>query len=209
MVSVTIVTPTTQDREAFNKRIGDLVQQQDYKGQIEHLYDYGHEQIGYKLNRLCDAANGDIIMRFDSDDFYAPDYVTKTAAHLLNTKAECTGLSNAFFYKPATNQMWRYDYPLGQQFVLGATLAFLRTTWERSPFKDDERNKHGGLIREDAYFCANAGRLIPHDNINNFCAIRHNKNTISDVILKDNSFKEINPSFARIILGNDYHKFKN
>lgn len=206
---VTIITPTTHDREPFNKRIADIVAQQDYKGSIEHLIDYNDGLIGQKLNRLCENAKGDIILRGDSDDFYSPDYVSKSVQFLLDSGADCTGLSNAFFYKPATNQMWRYDYPLGQQFVLGATLVFHKSTWERSPFRDDMRNKHGGLIREDAYFCAMAGNLKPHEHINTFCAIRHGKNTISDIILKDACFTEINPSFARIILGNNYNKFKN
>lgn len=205
---VTIITPTLPNREPMRKRIEELARQQDYKGGIELLFSYDNLPIGAKRNKLCDGATGEIIVQMDDDDYYAPDYVTKSVKHLFTSNADCTGLKNAFFFRPKTNHMWRYEYPLEQQFVLGATLCFWKKTWERSPFRDDVRNKAGSLIREDAYFCAMAGNLKPHENINSFCAIRHDRNTISDVILKDSCFKQINPAFARIILGNDYSKFK-
>lgn len=152
--------------------------------------------LGSKRNHLCEHAHGDIILHLDSDDFYASDWITKSVAALQG--ADMTGLTSGWFYKPHTN-LWRYDYPKkAQPYVLGATMCYWKRTWERNRFK----NVASG---EDAFFCANAGRIKPHEYITGFMAMRHGANTSGYGVEKH--AQQYEPEYARHILGDWYDKF--
>lgn len=170
---VTVITPTTIDREAFNEVCERLIQAQDYPN-VQYIFDYDDGTIGEKRNRLCAQASGEIIVHFDSDDWYAPDWISRSVAALQN--CDCTGLNRAYFEDEANNRkwLWEYDYKkLGQQAaVAGATLAYWKRVWERNPFPDFN-------IGEERQFMANAGILQPHEYIDGFIAKIHNANTIS------------------------------
>lgn len=74
-MTVSIVTPTTHDRKEFNERCAMMSANQTYSGIIEHLFDYSDNLIGVKRQNLFQQAKGDIIIHFDSDDIYLPQYV--------------------------------------------------------------------------------------------------------------------------------------
>lgn len=140
---------------------------------IEHnVYQWGLPKLttGAKRNHLCEFAKGDIIVHMDSDDFYAPDWITYSVNALLNSKADLVGLDTAIFRNLNTNQRFQYIYKTGQVFILGATMCYWRKTWERSKFPDK-------IQGEDAEFCATSGVAMPHGYINGFEASIHPKNT--------------------------------
>lgn len=152
------------------------------------------ETIGKKRNRLINAAHGDIICHFDSDDYYAPDFITRSVAHLLRTKAAITGLSKAYFYKPHTN-MWLYEKNFKQPYVIGSGMCYHKEVWSRKPFPDTNNG-------EDLEFQANAGKVIAHEYIHGFMAMIHNNNTASHKAIA--GMKRINPDIAKSILGESY-----
>lgn len=172
-MKVTVITPTTHDRANMNRRITDLMQAQDYPA-FEHLYDFSDNPIGTKRNILCARAEGDIIIHADSDDYYAPDWITRSVEHLLSSGADITGLKRAYFYEPGKN-LWQYNYTGSQGYVIGATMCYKRSWWEQNPFKDFQ-------VGEDLKFCVHAN-VKAHDYINGFYASIHNQNTASHLAL--------------------------
>lgn len=171
--SVSIITPTTLDREQFNDRIKAIGLMQDYRGEWEHLFSIDDGSIGSKLNYLCAKADGDIIIRMDSDDRYSLDWVTNCVAALLISKADIVGLSNAYFYRESDRQLLEYaNQPNSQLYLCGATLAFHRKAWERKPFPETSNG-------EDLYWQTGNGKLFAHDYKHGFLATLHGNNTCS------------------------------
>lgn len=202
--AVSIITPTTADRDIFNERCKFFASIQDYQNIIEHLFDYSDATIGEKLNNLCSNAKGDVMVRFDSDDCYSAEYVSKSVTHLIESQSNCTGLINAYFYAHE-QALWEYIQPteIGGVMIkpapLGATLCFYKKVWERNHFLHLSSG-------EDIKFTAKAGRIIPHDNKYDFCAIMHGYNTASHENLNNRTlFKPVDLSFAKNIraLDND------
>lgn len=173
MYSVSIITPTTDSRSEFNERLSYIVQQQDYPNIVEHLYDYAALPVGMKLNRLCKEAKGEIIIRFDSDDRYSDDWITKSVEYLLSSNSALTGLREGYF--DADGKIYQNLYKKGAQLsLLGATMVFYKSTWDMVHFRQVK-------IGEDVSFCndvASSGGLVAeHDYKEGFLATIHNGNT--------------------------------
>jgi hypothetical protein len=163
--TVSIVTPTTQDRQVFNERIFTIAKLQDYPYIVEHLFDYSDSIIGTKRNKLVSKAIGDIIIHMDSDDVYATDWVSKCVQALQdNPTADIVGLSQ--FY--ATGG-FKYVGSNNSKTVWGATMAYRKTFWESNNFKDIQ-------VGEDYLFCKKANVLI-NPYTNGFLATIHSGNT--------------------------------
>jgi glycosyltransferase involved in cell wall biosynthesis len=126
--------------------------------------------IGAKRNIGCSNATGDVFLHMDDDDFYRPDWISRSVDHLLTSGANLTGLSRAYF----TDELnaWEYIYKGTQPYVCGATMCYHRVIWERNPFKEIQTG-------EDLHFCAGAGRIIPHAYKEGFVARIHGYNTAS------------------------------
>jgi len=166
---VTVITPTLDERTAMAERAKLLAQQQDYKGEIEHLWMTGRAySLGEKRNRLCNSAKGSIICHLDDDDIIAPDWVTKSVEHLIKTGADITGLSSAYFYN---GQLRDFRWNGSQPYVLGATMCYHKHVWERKPFPDLPSG-------EDTEFQKHM-RVVPHFYKHSFLATLHGNNTAS------------------------------
>lgn len=172
MVKVSVITPTFAGREQFLKRCIAQFNEQDYPN-IEQIIIKGDGKIGEKLNYACSVATGDIIIRMDDDDIYAPDWISKSVQFLQDTSMDCVGLSNAYFYDAPRHRILEYKQRQGAQlFICGATLCFHRSVWQRNKFREDI---HKG---EDAYFVSGC-KSWPHDYKQGFLAVIHGGNTSS------------------------------
>lgn len=166
--TVSIITPTTHDRAKYNDRISQYANNQDYPNIIEHIFDYSNARIGTKRNRLCIEAKGDIIVHFDSDDHYGPEYVTNAVNFLIKHKVEITGLSNAHFYHKDTRRLYLYRYNGSQAYCLGATFVYWKHVLNRQQYQDINNG-------EDNYFLH--GLLVKsHDHVNDFLSEIHGRN---------------------------------
>ena len=72
--------------------------------------------IGAKRNYLCDAANAEVIVQFDDDDFYAPHYVESMLSLMRDQNADIVKLFGFFLYQPK-HKVFAYwdlerDFPL-------------------------------------------------------------------------------------------------
>lgn len=166
-LKVSCITVTTEDREDFNNRIMRIFSNQDYPNK-EHIVLYGGETIGHKKNIACGLAKGQIIVFFDSDDLFAPDYISKCVEALQH--ADTTGLSKAYFTDGV--EAWMWEWKASQKLVLGSGMAFWKRVWEANRFKHVSSG-------EDTIFCANAGKVVPHGYVEGFIATIHEKNTAS------------------------------
>lgn len=170
MIKVSCITPSTRDRAHFNERIKQIFDSQDYP-EKEHLLWLNDGTIGSKRNKCIEAAQGEIILHMDSDDLYAPDWISKSVEALVNSKASLIGLRTAYFLQPG-KQLWEYRYNAGQPYAIGATFCYWRYMWENNKFRDISEG-------DDLYFLGNAGIIKNHDYQTGFTAIIHGANTCS------------------------------
>lgn len=197
--TVTVITPTTEDRAHFNERCIEQVQKQDYPNIIEHLFDYSHFMIGRKLNNLCNQSLGEIIIRIDSDDIYSSDWVSRSVEALITSPYVITGLREGYFI--SDDRIYQNIYPKGSQpCLLGATMCFYRSIWNQEiPMKEDgtyhlkfNTNKPHG---EDVIFCddiSKAGMLVgEHNYIEGFLATVHENNTSVKRLGNKHAFKRV------------------
>lgn len=130
---VTIITPTTYDRAAFNERCLAIVAAQTYRN-IEHIMMYEQfPTLGQKMNECIKLAKGSIIVNMDSDDYYAPDWVGRCVALMLRTKVDVAGLKCGYFKRG--EELLTYTYPDNTPHFLGATMCHTKEFWERNPYR--------------------------------------------------------------------------
>lgn len=190
MHKVSVITPSTPDRDIFAERMQSNFFNQDYKniewiiiendasivwsreGDTKYHWECWHHEftpaslsIGSKRNDCCELATGDIILHMDSDDLYAPDYITRCVNFLQESKADIIGLSNAYFYKPHTELYELRQRSDRQLYLCEATLCYWRSVWERKPFKNIQEG-------EGLDFISNNGRIADHGYKEGFVAAR-------------------------------------
>lgn len=182
---VAVVIPTTQNREYFNQRIQDIYHYQDYENK-QCIMIFGDGSIGSKLNSGIRSCSADIIVRFDSDDLYAPDYITKCVDALH--EADTTGLNAAFFYRKNPSTAWLWEYGLKSPYVIGSGMAFWKRIWHKNQFDDIS---HG----EDRHFMRAAGKVAPHGYIQGFLASIHDDNTASHLSI--NLMKQVSVDYMK------------
>jgi len=128
--------------------------------------------IGAKRNLACEKAQGEIIMHWDDDDWYAPDWISRQVDAQLNSGADITGLNKVDFYSPTVNRRWRYeDLDIEKPWLCGATMAFRKSLWEKHHFIDLQ-------VGEDYDFVWNSGgKVYALDYLAGFVSILHAHNT--------------------------------
>lgn len=169
MLKVAVITVTTRDREVFNERIKKIFKSQDYPNK-QHIIIEGDGSIGMKKNKAIEATSADIIICFDSDDIFAPDYISKCVEQLKT--CDTTGLNAAYFYHEKTQRAWLWEYQTGASYVIGSGAAFWRRVWQFNKFADTSEG-------EDRLFMKAAGKVAPHGYLNGFVANIHDNNTAS------------------------------
>lgn len=220
MEKVSVIVPTLNNRKDLLKYILLSYRAQDYRnkeiiiGGIDSAFSFNTLQhdscdaiykdinervsIGSKRNQLIELARGDIILHMDDDDYYAPDWITRSIAALGSH--QMTGLSSLYFYKPDTN-LWLYEYPMHEKpWVAGATMCYRKSFWEKHPF--DENIKYG----EDNKFVWACEDVAPHNYTNGFLASIHPNNT-SPKLTTDPAWRSLPVSHVKNILKDDYEKY--
>lgn len=139
---------------------------------IRYFYSEPLGTIGVKRNHACEKAQGEIIMHWDDDDWYAADWISKQVEALSSSGADITGLNRVIFYSPSVNKRWMYeDTDMEQPWLCGATMAYRKSFWQEHPFIDIQ-------VGEDYDFVWNTGaKTFALDYPNGFVAILHAHNT--------------------------------
>ena len=188
---VSVITPT-RNRDRFLKNALTYFRSQDYKN-IEWLilddspqaaeclddltdenifYQHMDRQIsiGEKRNILIERARGEIIIQFDDDDYYAPNYVSFMVSALNDLGADLINLRGWYLYDVRSDFFGYWDLMqkegphyrcdgegvaltmLGpdnnhdfenNQFGFGFSYAFKREVWEAVKFSTIDWNEDG------------------------------------------------------------------
>ncbi|RQO70367.1 hypothetical protein DBR43_20320 [Pedobacter sp. KBW06] len=140
--------------------------------QIRYFYSEPLGTIGVKRNHACDKAQGEIIMHWDDDDWYAPDWISRQVEALSTSGADITGLNTVLFYSPSVEKRWVYeDSDLEKPWLCGATMAYRKSFWKEHPFVDIQ-------VGEDYDFVWNSGaKTFALDYFQGFISILHAHNT--------------------------------
>lgn len=126
--------------------------------------------IGEKRNRLVEKATGEIIINFDDDDYYSPDYVSEMVAALEKSKADLINLRSFFLFTSVTRNFGYWELmvkeglhfklsPQGIELVMlnhqnnrafdnihygyGFGWAFRKKVWEKTPYSNINWNEDG------------------------------------------------------------------
>lgn len=166
---VTCITPITESRRHYVDAVNKIITSQDYPN-IEHLFVWGEGTIGAKRNKACELAKGNIIVHIDSDDWYAPDWVSKQVEYLKGH--DICGLDRLYFFDEFHAKAWKYVWNrIDGPWVAGATMAYYRAYWEAGPFRDMQ-------VGEDNYFVWKPGaKVAVSDYEDGFVARLHDNNT--------------------------------
>ena len=146
------------------------------KDTISYFYSAPIGTIGLKRNYACEKAKGEIIVNWDDDDWYAPDWISFQVNTLFETGADICGIRHIHHYSPIVNILWQGDAhnrnnPNSRIWLAGATMAYWKSFWKKHPFKDLQKG-------EDEDFVQNPGaKVYAHDYIDGFVAILHPDNT--------------------------------
>jgi glycosyltransferase involved in cell wall biosynthesis len=139
----------------------------------------GKYDIGVKRNLACEIAQGDIIVLWDDDDWYAPHRISYQVAPLLGDQADITGLGNSYFFSLPTRQFWTCSADLHDRMyaegVVGGTLAFRKRLWGRGG-----RFPRASLAEDAAFLrtlLQHGARLMRLPNIDAFFYVRHGANS--------------------------------
>jgi glycosyltransferase involved in cell wall biosynthesis len=93
--------------------------------------------IGQKRNICNDAANGEIIVYMDDDDYYPPERISHAVEMLrLNPKAMCAGSSIMHIYFKHINKMYQFG-PYAAKHATAATFAFRKELLKQTRFDED------------------------------------------------------------------------
>ena len=191
---VTCIMPTN-DRPEFVKKSISLFLQQGYdqaellvvddgEQSVESLCDQSKnirylrlnekKSLGEKRNLACAMSQSEIILHWDDDDWYHPDWIARLVAELTVSDADVSGLDNPYFYSPALRQAWQYRYPdsVLKPWVHGATLTYKKVLWEANPFPDIS-------VGEDCEFlwCGVNKKVTSFDFADGYIGCIHSGNT--------------------------------
>lgn len=138
---------------ADGEKVNDLIPQDDSRITLVHLTDPERPNLlPEKFNIACNIAKGEILAKWDDDDWYAPSRLSDQV-HLMKVRgAAVAGYRNILF----TDGKDFYRYIGWPDWVSGTTLMFRRDWWERHPFKPESPGENVG---SDNGFCRRALEL--------------------------------------------------
>lgn len=186
---VSAIMPT-KDRAAFIPGVIACFLSQDWPDKellilddgesIAHLIPKHHPEISYhrceprsvgaKRNIACSRAQGEVIVHWDSDDWFAPNRITDQVLRHTESKASISGYSKLPFADDDLRRAWMYSSWVGQ-YVVGTSLCYSKEYWLSHPFLDVSQG-------EDNHMVHNAPSVVTADGSRFIVARTHGGNTV-------------------------------
>ena len=134
--------------------------------------------VGLKRNAACEAARGEIIAHFDSDDYSAPTRLSSQYEAMCRTNAQVTGYCNIAFYGVYYDNGVRKEEAFkltanNPAWACGTSLMYRKSYWQRHLFQSLQ-------VGEDTEFVKEAVRrraFYAVDGVNMMVAFNHPANT--------------------------------
>lgn len=144
---------------------------------IHYFHSKAIFKIGEKRNQACKLANGELIMHFDDDDWYAPDWISHEVFALTNSDADIVGINQVQFFSPDQNKYWMIKNSNSKRpWLTGASLIYRKSFWENHPFKALS------IGEDDDYVRNNGAKIFAHDYYQGFISTLHSSNTNQSTI---------------------------
>jgi glycosyltransferase involved in cell wall biosynthesis len=154
--------------------------------------------LGTARNRACDEAKGaDIVVQWDDDDWQHPDRITRQVETLLESPGDGLAFTSRYYwYHLEQGQAARaMSWDLGEG-SMGATFAYWRDTWKKTPFQD--------VLGEDVPFQGDLRRrgcpFLDAKDPEMVVYMRHNRNGSA---LTTYQFSDADTQACRNLLGGD------
>lgn len=136
---------------------------------ITFIHRSAETSLGACMNDLVKAASGQVIAKFDDDDFYLPNYLRDQVNTLVNMNADLVGKGSIYFYLSASNLMvrrWKHHEHVWRNFVAGATFVGWRDVFLDTPFADVTKGEDTELLRR---LEAKGRKIYSSDSFNYLC----------------------------------------
>jgi hypothetical protein len=91
---------------------------------VQHVPRPAEELFGDVLNAAAEAAQGDVVLKMDDDDWYGPDFVADLLLARSYSGAELVGMPDDVYFLEPSDETVRLGQPseVYRQFVAGGTL---------------------------------------------------------------------------------------
>lgn len=155
---------------------------------IRHYRNARSVSIGQKCNQACQVAHGKYIVRWDDDDWSAPERLADQLERLEKSGKAVTGYNTLLYWDMRTAKAYRFQADR-RDFTAGTSLCFRRTWWEKYQFMNvriGEDNRFAGVARA-------ARQIVAVDGGQMIVARQHHKST-SRPGLGNHFFPEISPA---------------
>lgn len=122
--------------------------------------------LGENLNRLCEAADGEFIVRMDDDDWYGENYSRDLLNAWTYSGAELVGKSATYVHLGGLNATiltYAAHENRFTKFVRGATFASSKDVFTRVGFPSLGRSEDSGFLSE---LLLEGGRIYSADRFN-------------------------------------------
>ena len=120
---------------------------------VRVLHAPAEESLGSCLNRLVDAASGEVVAKMDDDDLYGPNYLSDQLHALDYSGADVVGKQAHHMYLEAQD-LTIVRFPEREHrftdFVMGPTIVTRREVARAHPFADLGRGEDTDFLRRVA-----------------------------------------------------------
>lgn len=124
------------------ERLNDLIPKDDARITLVHLTPAEQSSLlPEKFNICCRLSQGEILAKWDDDDWYAPTRLEHQVQLLLQSAgAQVAGYRNILF---TDGREW-YRYVAAPDWIAGTSLLFYRSWWEQHPFRPESPGANVG-----------------------------------------------------------------
>ena len=152
----------------------------------------GTDSLGQCLNQLISESTGQIVAKFDDDDYYLPHYLRDQVNTLQCLNADLVGKASLYFYLPSVDAVvrrWPQREHVWHRFVSGSTLVGWKAIFDETPFPDRTKGEDSNFLME---LEAKGRRVYSSDSFNYLCVRGNSTHTwnISDAEILANSIVE-------------------
>jgi len=135
--------------------------------------------IGRKRQLACEAADGDVMVQWDDDDWYGPTRVSRQIAPLAAGTADISGIVKGYMLDLPTFRFYKGGPPLHEgnlhASIIAGTLAFTRSAWRSTGgYLDSSMGEDVAMLRA---VTERGGRLAPIVNDGMYITVRHGGNS--------------------------------
>lgn len=124
--------------------IQDLVPDHDT---IRYIRLPAKQTLGAKLNLSCSHAQGDMLMNWDDDDWYASRRITYQVKALQEAGTDVCGINQLLYYDLRTKRAHQYLYPPDQRvWLLGSSLCYRAELWQGNRFAEIDVGMDGLFV---------------------------------------------------------------